>query len=359
MGMERVTVEQNGERITLEVPEGTSDADIQSFLGGGESQVSTPKPAAAAFQTAAPLATASQLNFGSNVPGPGAMGPVAPSNNMFKPTGFNPQILKDVAAPVSQLGQDVLGGYAAKPYKAVADAVLMHGGIPPVFGGIETLKKLPETYQSVKDVLGKSFSEVSKAASGSELATDLVSGGPKPSTIDPYLAMKREAPEIAKQLGDAYAKAGNNGVRNFLNGPGAQAAMSNPKFAALAEQYLGMVPSYLKQAGNAVAPVLRGAGRVLGPVGMGMNIYDAAKTARETQLGERLAQGQGGMAQQNFRQMNPGYGAPPSPEQAQNVLQSGSQRDIQAFGGQDRLNMLIREAAAKKALAGSAFNLGQ
>ena len=32
MAMERVTVEQNGERFTLEVPEGTSDADIQGFL---------------------------------------------------------------------------------------------------------------------------------------------------------------------------------------------------------------------------------------------------------------------------------------------------------------------------------------
>jgi hypothetical protein len=32
MAMERVTVEQNGERFTLEVPEGTSDDDIQSFL---------------------------------------------------------------------------------------------------------------------------------------------------------------------------------------------------------------------------------------------------------------------------------------------------------------------------------------
>lgn len=31
--MERVTVEQNGERITLEVPEGTTDEQIQQFLG--------------------------------------------------------------------------------------------------------------------------------------------------------------------------------------------------------------------------------------------------------------------------------------------------------------------------------------
>lgn len=39
MAIERVTVEQNGERFTLEVPEGTSDDDIRSFLTqqqGGE-----------------------------------------------------------------------------------------------------------------------------------------------------------------------------------------------------------------------------------------------------------------------------------------------------------------------------------
>jgi len=38
MAMERVTVEQNGERFTLEVPEGTSDADIQSFVGQQSAQ---------------------------------------------------------------------------------------------------------------------------------------------------------------------------------------------------------------------------------------------------------------------------------------------------------------------------------
>ena len=56
---ERVTVEQNGERITLEVPDGTSDEQIQSFLSGGAPS-STPKQttigdvADKAFQTALP-----------------------------------------------------------------------------------------------------------------------------------------------------------------------------------------------------------------------------------------------------------------------------------------------------------------
>jgi hypothetical protein len=44
---ERVTVEQNGERFTLDVPDGTSDADIQSFLtqqqtGAGNPSITAP-----------------------------------------------------------------------------------------------------------------------------------------------------------------------------------------------------------------------------------------------------------------------------------------------------------------------------
>lgn len=44
MAMERVTVEQNGERFTLEVPEGTSDSDIQGFLSKQQEQTATPNP---------------------------------------------------------------------------------------------------------------------------------------------------------------------------------------------------------------------------------------------------------------------------------------------------------------------------
>jgi len=51
MAMERVTVEQNGERFTLEVPEGTTDAEIQSFLanqpGSARDQLTTTEPSLA------------------------------------------------------------------------------------------------------------------------------------------------------------------------------------------------------------------------------------------------------------------------------------------------------------------------
>lgn len=52
MGMERVTVEQNGERFTLEVPEGTTDDQVKSFIAqqqsgkvGGELTQPEPNPA--------------------------------------------------------------------------------------------------------------------------------------------------------------------------------------------------------------------------------------------------------------------------------------------------------------------------
>ena len=67
-----------------------------------------------------------------------------------------------------------------------------------------------------------------------------------------------------------------------------------------------------------------------------------------------MAQGEGRQTQQTFRNMNVPYGqgftSTMTPDQAQNVLSSGSDRDIQAFGGRDYLNELIRKKAAEKVL---------
>ena len=76
---ERVTVEQNGERFTLEVPDGTSDEQIQSFLtqqqGGTKTQAAptpdlTPQVASMAAQVAGeiPGAVRSGVQALGNVP---------------------------------------------------------------------------------------------------------------------------------------------------------------------------------------------------------------------------------------------------------------------------------------------------
>lgn len=89
------------------------------------------------------------------------------------------------------------------------------------------------------------------------------------------------------------------------------------------------------------APALNTAARVAGPAGLAYNAYEAGNMARETQLGERLAAGQGRAAPQAFRQMNPQYGSgfnqSITADQARSILSSGNARDIQAFGGMDAL----------------------
>jgi len=71
MAMERVTVEQNGERFTLDVPEGTSDADIQKFVasqqGNGQAMTQAPpNPAENIAGQAAIAATPAAVNAAAN-----------------------------------------------------------------------------------------------------------------------------------------------------------------------------------------------------------------------------------------------------------------------------------------------------
>jgi hypothetical protein len=100
---------------------------------------------------------------------------------------------------------------------------------------------------------------------------------------------------------------------------------------------MSKVMQTMGQVAGAVAPALNTAARVVGPVGAAMNLYEAGQMARETQLGPRLVQGQGQRAEQAFRNIGSNYGEAfrntVSPQQARDILASGSMRDITAFGG--------------------------
>jgi hypothetical protein len=97
------------------------------------------------------------------------------------------------------------------------------------------------------------------------------------------------------------------------------------------------------------APALNTMARVAGPVGLAYNANEAFGFARDADLGNRLAQGQGRLAQQQFRNMNvqygtgtsaggrPGFNNTLTADQARTILASGNQRDIEAFGGTDFL----------------------
>jgi hypothetical protein len=98
----------------------------------------------------------------------------------------------------------------------------------------------------------------------------------------------------------------------------------------------------MAQVGKIVAPVLRTAGKVLGPAGLAMNAYDAQQYAEAAKLGERLANGQGQMAQQAFRHTTLNMPTPQQlqPTEAANLLASGDQRTIQIYGGVQHLQAI-------------------
>jgi hypothetical protein len=188
------------------------------------------------------------------------------------------------------------------------------------------------------------------------MTTSPVSGSQYPSSVPDYRAIQRVAgPEAATKMSEAYARGGNNAVLKYLDSaPEIRALMGNEEFARLYNSYRGAVPTPMQQVGKVVGPAVRGLARVAGPAGLAYDAYQAQQFAEESQLGQRLAQGQGQQAQQNFRNMNVPYGqgftGSISPDQAQAVLDSGSERDIVAFGGRDQISELIRRKAAERVL---------
>ena len=272
----------------------------------------------------------------STIPEP--QGPVAPQFAVPGPTGINPGAVKQAVSPFMEVGKGVIQGYKNNPVGGLADAVLMHGGMPPVFGTAKGFETIKDMYGAAK----QTAANVGKGVSQSNLIVSPVTGKPYPESVPDFRSMQKAAPEIAPKLSELYKTGGNNGVNAWLSSAEGQAALkANPELAAAAEQYAGKIPGRFAQIGKVIGPVARAVGKVAGPAGLALNAYDAAQYAQDSQLGQRLAQGQGRMAQQAFRQHNTTYGAPVTPDQEAAVLQNGSPRDIDA---------LIKRKAAQKAL---------
>jgi hypothetical protein len=136
MAMERVTVEQNGERFTLEVPEGTSDEQIQSFLTeqqGGKKQGEDLTPLLAPAAAAAVPAVAKG---------------VAAIPEAYE-TG------KNLVAPAAQATGSLLKTYATRPSTAVVDLAAHSIGLPPPTAATKAYEGISNTYGQVQDYLNK------------------------------------------------------------------------------------------------------------------------------------------------------------------------------------------------------------
>jgi hypothetical protein len=252
---------------------------------------------------------------------------------MYGATGL-PELAKTAltaAEPMLGVGKGVIQGYKNNPVGAVADAVLLHGGMPPVFGGVKTAEGLYNTYKTAKEV-GSNFN-------------NMLSALPETARQDFYKVVDQLKPADKTRLMELAEKKGANALKSFQ-----LPDYIGPKAAQTFGQLQSQVPSTMQKIGSVAGPIARGAGKVLGPAGMAMNVYDAQQMAEQTQLGQRLQQGQGQSAEAAFRNLNTKYGNAMTPVEAQNVLASGSQRDIAAFGGEDRLKQLIRQKAAQRVL---------
>lgn len=313
----------------------TAGFDPDAYLAERSSEAGTADLAQKAVQTALPAIT------GANTP----TGLAQLSDEAIK--AVKP-LAAATAGPVSQM-------YQARPMlSAAADiAGLATTGVPFATAGrglLSGAEGLYNKYQGVQEGLNSAQKFLSKG----ELVTNPATGTVSPATVPEFQNMKKLAPEMANQLSNIWHNQGGNaGVKAFLQSAEGQAALAaNPELAKMAEQYMGKVPGLATQAMRVAGPVLRGAARVAGPVGLGINMYDAAQMAQETGLGQRLAQGQGQQAEQAFRGMaNQNVsGYQPTPQEASNIMESQDQRIIKMYGGPDRLRELIRAKAAVKAL---------
>ena len=345
--------EVNGQKVEFEKEPSEADIDeaAKSLGQKPKAEATAGDVAAMAAQAAAPLGLPVESTGALR---PSSIGPVQPTVAYeLAPTGINPQAIKDTLAPFKQAIPQTIAQYRGPGggYKAFADLAVpaFTGGIiPPPTASIEALKTLPKVYEAGQ----QSLSLLNEKTMSPDWKT-FARGGEFPDNVNAYRELRKTVaktdPAFYDALDDARKTGKEPAIKKLLeNAP--DSLKNNPKFAAAAERFTSTLPTMSQQAMRVAAPVVRGALRVAGPVGMAMSLNDAGQMARETELGSRLAQGQGSQAEQAFRSgMGMTYQGPQiDASQAQNVLQSGSARDIKYFGGQDNLREQMRRKAAAR-----------
>ena len=302
-----------------------------------------------------------QLNASARGPvapeGPGALGAVAPAVTGYGagPTGMKElgQAVKAGAGPyISAAGEGLKKTadiYKARPIMApmIDIAGVATVGVPPIAAGQQAMGAY-DKYNAVKSGAAGVSQELSKGE----------------QTREAYNAMKRalyknDPAGFGKTLtseygpftgGDKAAGAGNNAVRSALSSAEGRAAMAaNPEFAQAAQAYLKTVPTYGQQVGKVVSPLLKGAARVAGPVGMAANLYEAAPYLAEAGPEASSGRAQNRIAEAQRMMLSRPTPAPLTPQEANNLLQSDDARTINIYGGRANLEALVKSGLRQKA----------
>jgi hypothetical protein len=263
------------------------------------------------------------------------------------PTGAA-QAGKVITSAVAPFATEMARGYVAKPLTAVADALLMNAGIPPLVGPAATgMDRLALIKQGAL--------EASKQASMGAPTLSPVKGVPTTATVRPYFDMLKSAPsEVADKISNMWnTGGGNNAVKSWLNSAEGQAIRKAiPEFGANAARYIEAAPSALQQAGRMMKPLAVGAARVAGPVGLAYDVSQAMPYLEQAEVGRRTQSGEVGqmMRQARRAQLNAPTAAPLTAQEAANLVASGDQRMMQIYKEDAELKNLMRRKAAEKVL---------
>ena len=314
-------------------------AKIQKYLGSSKIEEGTGEEFGAGelAQMAAPLGMPTQTI-------------IQPSGfAKYPPTGMG-RLVSDVAVPAGEYAvsavKPVIEGYKTKPF--VTGALDLASGAltgAPFMTAYNSVMGLQDRFAKGKEALGQAAENIQKTASSSDITPAQKTGTlmyeSQPAYKDVWKQLNKVDPALAKQLSTiTNGPGGGTAAAKFLQSPEIQGIMQgNKEFAKHADEFVKMVPtSRAQQAMQIIKPFGRAAARVAGPVAMGMDIYDASQFAHESNLGPRLAQGQGRNAQQAFRNIAP------------NMQYGGLTPQEQQMLEQDRIDQAIRRKAASKVL---------
>ena len=331
-----------------------TDPELLKQLNG---EPATPAKEAASTEYITDPALLAQLNPPASTSGLQLTEQTGPSAVPVLPIAPGPMITakeiqaaKNIGAPIIDASKAALGAYKAAPYKIAADLVTTSATGIPVFGAAGAAENIMDKIKAAQTAAGEASKFISQTTPIVDPTTGRITQYPG---VDAYREMWKSLPaDDAARLSAVYDKGGGpNGVKAFIKSAEGKALMeANPVFREAAAKYISEVPGLLTQAGRAVAPVARTAMRALGPAGLAYDVYQAGEVARETELGPRLAAGQGQLApaaaQAMMTQRNVS-GYQPTPQEAANLLASGDQRTIEMYGGAQRLAQAAAARAAE------------
>jgi len=240
MGMERITVEQNGERFTLEVPEGTTDAEIQSFIGQQQTPTTPNKLTTTEPSLAGPvegMATGAALKGLTGMPQQtvaSAVGPIKPTTTLQP--GLATRAVTEVADLVSDIGRVTPKGLAQNighPFQTLSG---LPGALAERFAGGNYEKPIGEIIKGA----GKSLlnpANIKNAAAG----VGAMALGPENMFAAPYQMAAYEQEKIRQNPNAPGLE--TNPYAQMTRGEAAtqgQAGAMNRRQAIAGQQYGGL-----------------------------------------------------------------------------------------------------------------------